>query len=409
MRSPRRIAPLQSIALFAAMFAAAARAQEPGCEAVLRDGRVLSVASVTAGSGELWRLTNRDGAAVEVAPVELLALFCSGVAQPRLPAAHLAGGEVVRGVLVGGNDRGDAFELQSPVLGRVALRVDRLECLVLQGGDPAALELPDGVDEALFQKAALGFDRLAGVLHQFGDGGIRFQPDGQKEPRWFPVRELVGLRLRGAEARKQPAPFELLTRSGDRVGVALDGWRNGRLQIVLEDGRKIALVPGDIACLLNLGGGAVFASTLAPASVTEASPDGDALMPWRRDRAVDGGPLQAGGRAHARGFGVHSRSRLVFAVPAGAARFWTQVGFDDSALALPVRGAVDVRVLVGDDVVFERKNLRAGDPVCSTGMLKVRPGQELALEVDFGAGRDLGDRVDWLSPVFLPAGRPARE
>jgi hypothetical protein len=42
-------------------------------------------------------------------------------------------------------------------------------------------------------------------------------------------------------------------------------------------------------------------------------------------------------------------------------------------------------------------------------MLKVRSGQQLALEVDFGAGRDLGDRVDWLSPVFLPAGRPARE
>src|SRR5262249_395960 len=197
-----------------------------------------------------------------------------------------------------------------------------------------------GVDEALFQKAALGFDRLAGVLHQFGDGGIRFQPDGQKEPRWFAVRELVGLRLRGAEARKQQAPFELLTRSGDRVGVALEGWRNGRLQIVLEDGRRVALVPGDIGCLSNLGGGAVFASTLAPASVVEASPDGDALMPWRRDRAVDGGPLQAGGRAHARGFGVHSRSRLVFAVPARAAPLWTPGGFAPPPLPAPVPPAL---------------------------------------------------------------------
>jgi hypothetical protein len=409
MRLVPWILPVIGPVILVALFAATALAQEQGCEVALRDGRVLSVASVGPGSGELWRFTSRDGAATEVAPAELLALHCSGVTLPRLPAAHLAGGEVVRGILVGGNDRGDAFELQSPVLGRVPLRVDRLECLVLQGGDPDALELPDGVDEALFQKAALGFDRLAGVLHQFGDGGIRFQLDGQKEPRWFASRELVGLRLRGAEARKQPAPFELLTRSGDRVGVALEGWRNGRLQIVLEDGRKTALVLGDIGCLSNLGGGAVFVSTLAPTSAAEASPDGDALMPWRRDRAVDGGPLQAGGRAHARGFGVHSRSRLVFTVPAGVARFWTRVGFDDSALALPVRGAVDVRVLVGDDVVFERKNLRAGDPVCSTGLLPVRAGQQLALEVDFGPGRDLGDRVDWLSPVFLPGGRPARE
>jgi hypothetical protein len=93
----------------------------------------------------------------------------------------------------------------------------------------------------------------------------------------------------------------------------------------------------------------------------------------------------------------------VFTVPEGAGRFWTRVAFDDEAVRLPVRGIVDARILLGDEVVFEVRGLAAGDAPRSSGLVPVRAGQRLSLEVDFAAGRDLGDRVDWLSPVFLPA------
>lgn len=94
----------------------------------------------------------------------------------------------------------------------------------------------------------------------------------------------------------------------------------------------------------------------------------------------------------------------MFVVPNGVDQFWTRVAFDDCALALPVRGAVVARVLVGDRVVFTAKDLRAGQPAYSTGLIPVRPAETISLEVDFGTGRDLGDRIDWLSPVFLTAG-----
>ena len=34
--------------------------------------------------------------------------------------------------------------------------------------------------------------------------------------------------------------------------------------------------------------------------------------------------------------------------------------------------------------------------------LDVEPGTTLTLEADFGEGWFLGDRIDWLTPVFLP-------
>jgi hypothetical protein len=36
------------------------------------------------------------------------------------------------------------------------------------------------------------------------------------------------------------------------------------------------------------------------------------------------------------------------------------------------------------------------------GPIRVQPGQVVSLEVEFGQGRDLGDRVDWLLCAFLP-------
>jgi hypothetical protein len=58
-------------------------------------------------------------------------------------------------------------------------------------------------------------------------------------------------------------------------------------------------------------------------------------------------------------------------------------------------------VLVADKVVFERKDFALGQPAQDCGVVPVQPGALVVLEVDHGAGRDLGDRIDWLAPLFL--------
>src|SRR5690606_15879598 len=188
----------------------------------------------------------------------------------------------------------------------------------------------------------------------------------------------------------------------DRVGVTLRNWTQGVLQLELEDGTAVSLRQEDLACLCWVGAG-TFLSDLDPAEVQESGLDAEVLHPWRRDAAVLGDPLVVGGRTHGKGLGVHSRSRLVFPVPPDAAHFWTRVGIDDTSAALGVAAEADVRVLVDGKVAFEQRIAtgRARD----TGRIEVRAGQAVALEVDFGPGREIGDRVDWLSPVFLPGGR----
>jgi hypothetical protein len=377
------------------------RGQEPALAVTLRDGSVVAAASIAGDPGTGVELVSAGGRR-RVSPADLLAVQVSGVQIPDLPAVHLAGGDIVRGALAGGDAAGEAVDVLSPVFGRVRLRVERLAAFVVAGQneDAARLRLPEGVGEGVFQRAAFGHDLLAGVLHQFGDGGVRFQPDGEPAPRWIRLPDLVAVRIAEAEPHVQAPAAQLLTRAGDRVGVTVRRFEADGLRCELEDGSIATVRLADVACLL-FGAGVTSLSDLEPIEATESAFDGPVVHPWRRDRACDGGSLLVAGRAYAKGLGVHSRSRLVFTAPPGSERFWSRVGVDDGASALAPRADADVRVLVNERIRFEKKGLAPGQPPFDTGLLPVQPGDRIALEVDFGRGRDLADRVDWLLPVFL--------
>ncbi|MCK5943338.1 MAG: hypothetical protein KAI24_15260, partial [Planctomycetes bacterium] len=85
----------------------------------------------------------------------------------------------------------------------------------------------------------------------------------------------------------------------------------------------------------------------------------------------------------------------------GATHLRTAVAFDDSVAELPLRAHAVARLLRNDRVVFEVEDLAPGQPPRDAGLQVVEPGDTITLEVDFGEGRDLGDRVDWLLPLFL--------
>lgn len=391
--------------LFLCVLAASAplRAQQQGFELVCTDGRTLRAERIDGGVAGVWTLTS--GSASE--RIDARSVLC--VAGPRaldssLPLACFAGGDRIRGLVTGGNEGGDRLEIQSPTLGRLDLAVDRLERLVLRpaAAQPEDLVLPEGASEALFLPAALGFDRIAGALHQFSADGIRFQPESEKAPRWFAHKDLVGLCIAGSEAPTETAIAELVTRSGDRVALTSFTFEGASLRAQLATGASCTVAQGDVACLLRLDLGAVFASRTEPARVVESSPEGDATLPFRRDFAVSGSMLAAGGRCYARGLGVHSKSRLEFVVPPGVTSFVARVAFDDSALQLRVRGHVQLAARIGDAAPAFAAELEPKDGLRTVGPIRVQPGQTLSLEVEFGQGRDLGDRVDWLLCAFLP-------
>ncbi|MCA8951618.1 MAG: NPCBM/NEW2 domain-containing protein [Planctomycetes bacterium] len=398
VRSMPGQAPVESTATAAAALALS-----------LSDGRTL-VASRLEGTRENGFAATVDGRVERLSRGDLVAVHGVAVQPLDLAAAWLPAGEVVRGTLTGGDPAGDTLTILSPVLGSVELAVDRLAAFVPAGGasprlEPAALPLPTGVDEALFVHARIGYDLLAGSLHRFTPQGVRFATSGNETAKAYGKNEFVALRIGDPAPREEPPVATLLTRTGDRLGVGAVVFTAEGVRCELENGAVAALRVGDLACL-SFRGPWTYLSDLEPTAVDETGFEGPVLLPYRRDAAVAGGALVAADRTHGKGLGVHSRSRLTFTVPPGAASFWTRVALDDSAAALPLRPDVDVRVVHGGVVAFERRGLEPGGEPADTGLLPVSPGATLILEVDFGKGRELGDRVDWLTPIFLPS--PAR-
>jgi len=383
------------------LLAAAVAAQQQTFEVSLRDGRVFGASAVTGDPRQGFDVVV-GGSRRHLAPEELLLIVRAPAQVVALPSISFPDGDVVRGVIVGGDAAGNRVELLSPVLGRLEFPVDRIGAIAAAGvKDPLRLRLPDGVAEAIFLRATVGYDVLAGSLHRCGDRGVLFAPDGATEPAWYATDAFVALRIGDPTARRAPAVASLSTRAGDRLGVALRALSAETVQCELDSGAVVELRAADLACLSFAGAG-TFLSDLQPVEVSESGYDAEVLYPWRRDLSVLGDPLVVGGRTHGKGLGVHSRSRLVFRVPDGCAQFWTRVGLDDSSPALGVAAVAEVRVLVDGAVKFEQRALGAG-AAKDSGLVPVQPGQLVALEVDFGPGRDIGDRVDWLSPVFLPA------
>jgi hypothetical protein len=325
---------------------------------------------------------------------------------------HLVGGDVLRGEIVGGDDAGETVTLRSAVLGDVPVFIDRVSRLVfldrVARGQKAEFAVPEDADEgeALFVPARRGFDLIVGAVHRFGPAGVLFEARGDDAPRLRPYEDLAGFALRDGEGPEEPMPWLLVTASGDRIGVDWVGGGEAEMAFVLESGAELRLPSIQVASLTPLGTGIRFVSDLDPVAVDERSSfgggDGEVLRPFRRDRSVIDGALQAFDHGFGKGLGVHSRSVLTFAVPAGSSALVGIVALDDSVLGLPVRGIVDVRVRVGGATVFERIGLAAGAGPAVLGRLPVAAGQEVELVVDFGPGLDLGDRVDWLALAFVP-------
>ncbi|MHC4920603.1 MAG: NPCBM/NEW2 domain-containing protein [Planctomycetota bacterium] len=360
-------------------------------------------------------------------------------------AVYLVAGGELKGRLSGGralDELDETFLVATSALGTVPVQVDRLRCVVFRSNaplaGPAAFQLPKGTKEkeAVFKRARRGFDTILGEVERFTADGILFQPTRAEAPLLFRYSELAAFALRGGVGPEGAGAegtgphtvgqVQLITTAGDLLRVRMLRVAAGKLWISTE-GVELQVPLARIAALSFRGGklldgkvpagtGRVYLSELPVLREEERASADDLgtrpLFRYRRDRTASGGfvgsrrhPadgfLTVDGRTYGKGLGVHSRSKLIFRVPEGHTRFHALVGIDDEVLALGVRGNADVRVLMRDKVLFTAKGLQRGQPPRNLGILKVEPGALLTLEVDFGQGMFLGDRVDWLSPVFL--------
>ena len=399
VRAGRRLRQSGSSLLVAALLLAPAQAQEVRMQLDLRSGESVSATGLS-GSLEAGFVAQVARGSQRIAAQDLLAVRIGGAVAPQLLKVEIVGGDLIHGAIAGGDKAGERLEFLSPVLGQIAVSIDRMVALEQPGVDARDQPMPEGVDEALYLRTRSGFDLIAGFLHAFGSKGILFQPDAADGPQWYSPTQFSSLRLRGGEDREKIAPMTLLTRTADRLGVTLLTCGEQGLDVVVDSGATVHIDWADVACL-TFERGVTHLSAMTPAQVVETGFEGEVVYSWQKDRSVIGGELMAQGLAFGRGIGMHSKSRLSFLVPEGATHFYTRVAFDDSVAELPVKAHAEVRVLVGNKVLFEDKELQQSQTTQNAGLHAVKVGDTITLEADFGRGRDLGDRVNWLLPMFL--------
>lgn len=343
-------------------------------------------------------------------------LVGADVAWLRLHGDGQHGGDHVRAHVRGGAEdllRVELFDTADWVVSvdRIAELVfrERISAEVLAGLEPA-----ESGDLLFWIREGGGLDRVPGTLLEFGAEGPRLESSFGE--RTYPWGEIAALFV---EALDEGTPHEAVgSDPGLRVGavVGVDLVDGGRLFGVLEaldaevcriataPGREVELPLWSVAEVAVDDGRARYLSELDPIRAREGSAFGDDLgLTWhhRRDRAVTGGPLRAGGRVWRRGLGVHAPSELTWELGGTWTSLRGSVAIDDEVLLLAARGSVVFRVQVDGDVRFESDIVRGGRPPLSLPPIDLRGARELTLEVDMSDEHFVADRANWLGLLLV--------
>lgn len=372
-----------------------------------------------ADAGRTMVFTNSRGK-VSVPWTEILGLQGPSPRVTAVVAVYLVGGDELKGLIIGGDDEGETLDLETAI-GRLQIPLDRLRTIVFRTRaktrsiDEFRLSKDDDFDEAVFLEAGRGLDVQGGEIDRLTDRGIYFARVGEELARMFRFDSLVGLTIREGVGSEEPGSWSLITTAGDRLRVEILTAGPKQLRVRTEFGEK-DLPYEQISALTHLAGPRKYLSDMTPVRIAEAGDDGGLdkapLYSFQSDRTVSGGVLFArrspadgylvvDGWTYGKGLGVHSKCELTYRVPPKMTKFYARVAVDDEVKALGIKGDADVTVRSGDTVLWSSKGLCCGQKPASLGVLAVTPGALLTLEVGFGKGLFPGDRVDWLSAVFL--------
>jgi NPCBM/NEW2 domain len=163
-------------------------------------------------------------------------------------------------------------------------------------------------------------------------------------------------------------------------------------------GAALSVPLAKVAALDLFQGKAIYVSDLK-SSRYENLPYLDDRWQYTRDSGTTGLDLRLAGSTYDKGVGLHSHSRLTYAVPAGYHRFEALVGLDDRT---GKQGSVRIRALADGkplDLGTDAELTAVGGPRAIR--VDLAGAKELTLEVDFGKGGPVQDHVDWVDARFV--------
>ena len=244
-------------------------------------------------------------------------------------------------------------------------------------------------------------DVLEGVLTALDEKTIAIEVD--KKPVAVDVSRTAAIAL-SSDLTETPRPKSvygrvILDANGARLSLASARCADGAtLTGTTLFGAALSVPLTKVAALDLFQGKAVYLSDLKPSRYVYL-PYLDDRWEYARDGSAAGLDLRVAGSTYDKGVGLHSHSRLSYAVPKDCRRFEAMVGLDDRTGR---RGSVRIRVLADGkplNIGGERELSAVGGPL-SIGV-DLAGVKELTLEVDFGRSGPVGDHVDWVDACFV--------
>jgi hypothetical protein len=401
---------------------------------------LLLLPAVAAGGQETWTLTTADFRSF---PVTLRGIEASGVRvadpappgqgaagqspagervvpmdeflqveRPVQPAAqegkfvlHLTGGDQLAGEPT--SIAGEQLVWASSAAGEVRVPLSRAAAITKAGRRPP--ERPQAEDVVTLANG----DTVRGIIAGVEGGRVLVQRPDAAEPLPVPVDSIQSVQFAataapaGAGGGRDARGFRLRLGDGSSIpatSVTLDA---GKLNADLGDGKPRPIDLSRVAGVEQVNGPAAWLSGRRPSENLYVPFFGTGQdFPARMDAAADGSrELRFGGRLFTRAIGVHAYSRLTWPLDGSYAAFRTQYAVDERL----AHADMTVRIKAGDKVVHERQGVRAGtlSPVV---VVDLAGAKTLTLEVDYGSGTDVQDRLVWLEPALLrkkPGAEPA--
>lgn len=184
-------------------------------------------------------------------------------------------------------------------------------------------------------------------------------------------------------------------RGGDVLRGRVMGLDENGLTLRTRFAGDLALARETLAVLFPAGGdgrGIAWLSAAAPAKSVH-TPVFDAQFPARANLSIGGKLIEFNGEACDRGWGVHSKSELAFALDGKPGkRFVAQCGIDDEASG---RGAAVAKVLLDGAEAWASQELKPGEAPQFVDV-ELKAAKTLTLVVDYGPDQDdEGDHAGW--------------
>jgi hypothetical protein len=240
------------------------------------------------------------------------------------------------------------------------------------------------------------FDYLEGVIKGLDGESCQFELEGEV----IPVKrdKIAGLVYALPRIGEQPeALARLLTTQGAKLQLRSLELAGEQLKVETLGGTIFDLPLAEVIRLDFSSGKVAFLSDLEPENAVFTPLVGFSQPPqglleyfgYRRDVGFDQGPLKLDGKDFRKGLSLASRTELVYKLPGKFRVFRASVGIDDTT-----RETGSVRLEIkGDGKLLWQGEVR-GDAPAQALELEIGGVKRLTILVDYGAGLDVGDRLD---------------